>query len=204
MPDLTLFGRYPLPTGPEAMDLPGQLMDTIEAMDIHTVLFATSAGDRDAKYGDIGPGPIVSTTTYPNYVWKRILDAEGNPGWVTLWEDTGWQDFAESAFGPLWSDNGAAWRRKNGRIDINVRVTYDGDPVEGNPVVGGNIADILIMTLPSGARPVQSQEPGHFLASCCGSLTAAVSGNVTATHLYPGGTLANGTGLYCHLNFQGS
>lgn len=202
MPDQTIFGGYPVPVATEAAELPAQMMAFAESIDVHTVLFCTSQGDRDARYSDLPAGAIVSTTTYPSYVWKRVVTVGGELGWVTIHEDTGWQAFSGTAWGPLWSDNAAVWRRSNNRIDINIRATYNGDDVTGNPTNGGNLADILLMTLPSGARPVQSQEPAQWYASTVGNLVAQVGGNVLVTHCYPGGTLSNGTGLYCHLDFR--
>jgi hypothetical protein len=198
MPELTLFGAYPTPTGPEAADLPGQMMAFADALDAHTVLQAAGEGDRDAKYGDLPVGSIVTSTLAPWSVWLRIEAPLGGLTWATIYADTGWQTFAPSAFLTNWTDNGSNWRNKNGQVEINYRATYTGSDVVAG-AAGGNIVDIAMMLLPSGARPVSTQIPSTFYASCCGNVITEVDGDVKLTHLYPGGTLSEGTGLYSHL-----
>lgn len=190
MPDLSIFAKIPFPTGPEAMDAPAQLMALVEAIDPDVVLHATNAGDRDAKYSALPAGSIVTTTLSPWYVWLRT-----STGWVTLYEFADWTAFPGSVWATGWADVASRWSRYNSRIDFYLRATYLGEDVVGNPTNGGNVSDLPIMTLPSQVAPVLGQVPGQFLASTCGNINVAVAGGVTITHLYPGGTLSNGTVL---------
>lgn len=192
MPDLSDFAQIPYPTGPEAMDGPANMMAIVEAIDPNIVLHAVSIGDRDSKYGSLPPGSVVTTTQAPWYVWLRTV-TNGVPGWVTVYEFTDWTEFPSSAWADGWSDVASRWHRHNGRIDFYLRASYNGDDIVGNPTNGGNISDLPVMTLPSQTRPILGQVPIAFLASTTGMLNVPVAGNVTVTHLSPGGTLSSGT-----------
>lgn len=216
MGDVTDFAQIPYPTLVDGPNVSAWLMEMAELLDTRVVLPATSVGDRDSKYGALGPGAIVATTQAPFYVWLRTRISESVLGWATLYEDTGWIDIPSDAWKTDWSDlevsgvKASGYHRLNGRVEVYLRAVYGGTDVIGptgtTPAVAGNqwgnIVDIPVVELPSGARPLKGQVPGMFLASCPGSINITVAGIASITHLWPGGTLATGTVLTYNSNWR--
>lgn len=193
MTDLSVFGKYPIPTGPEAPDAPAQFLRLIEALDEHTILWATNAAERDSLYAGVKPGTIVASTTAPWAVWHKT-----NTGWNSVFEDTGWKPISD-VWGADFDDVGSKYRIKNSLTQVKIRLQYVGSSVTAP--AGGNIDDITLGILPDQAKPIGEQEPSVFVASTCGWITAYVNGDVKITHMISGGTLSTGTVLYSSLSY---
>lgn len=194
MTDTSTYGKYPIPTSPEAPDAPAQFMNLVQALDEHTVLWALNAADRDAEYAAVLPGTIVSSTTAPWSVWQKKTGS----GWNSLYEDTGWVDLAD-VWGADWDDVGTQYRIKNSRTQLSLRLQYTGSDVTSP--ANGNVGDITLGVLPDQAKPIRSQEPSVFLASTAGWIDYYVNGDVKITHMIPTGVLSTGTVLYASHSF---
>lgn len=194
MPNLTLWGDYPYPTGPEDANLPADFMALAEALDIHTVLTATSSADRDSKYAGIPAGALV-TCAAAKTTWLSL----GSGAWTTLYSDSGW---VTSGFTMAtgWSSafSGACKMRRIGAIvNVTVQVEWSGATLVSDSSAG--MADSPMLTL-STNRPSLDQSAIGRAPSTSGTVSlSATTGLMTLKDLHSGSTLPSGQ--YIQTNF---
>ncbi|MFI6986018.1 hypothetical protein ACIBSV_46700 [Embleya sp. NPDC050154] len=85
--DLTTYAQLPVPEDDEADLVPYWLSLLGEKLDTSTVLQATSAYDRDVRYGAGPRGLLVvcNTGSTVNAVWIKT-GGVGDPTWAVIWE----------------------------------------------------------------------------------------------------------------------
>lgn len=140
MPEYTKYANLRYPTGAEANNVPSDLAALAGGVDTHVVLYATDEADRDARFGDVAAGTIVSSTI-SDTIWKCT-----GPGvWIVVGgDDTGWQ--------PVALRSGAAWRTTFEGVARAVGgIVYFGgqyDTTQGS--FWGQASTVTIGTLPNG------------------------------------------------------
>ena len=167
--------------------------------------------------GTPSPTPAPIPPVPPNAIGLAVVavpaaaaapDVQGTPDQAKVCSglmgetDTGWVPFL--SFYPDWLQSNSAYRRgRDGWVQLDIQFQYVGATVPSNST--GNIADInLFQNLPVEARPAHNRVTTSFLASSPGQLFVATNGTAVITHLYPNGSLTNGTLLYATLGYWGS
>lgn len=183
MPDLSAFGGYPSPTGPEAADVPADLLALVSALDAHTVLFATSVSDRNAKYGSVPAGALV---TCPGL--KTIWLALGSGVWSTVYSDSGWST-AGFTWSAGFSDSASRWRQVGPLVEVDLHATYSGADIVASSV--GGVSDVSVVTV--GAPPPVASRPAIFRTSLTsGSGYLSSTGLISLSDLHSLSTLSAG------------
>lgn len=192
MPDINDYSGLPIPLRTETASAPDNFGDFRAALAPHIVLFATSEANRDALYGGVPAGTLVSSTT-TGTVWRRQPDLS----WAVLYADTGWVSLASDSFGPLFTNIACQYRAINDVVNLRIDATYTGDPLSrgGN----GNIANQLVLSLPSAARPSFNATGSYWVeGSTSGDVVVYGSGGVYVATITASDTLATGARVQAH------
>lgn len=135
MPEQTPLAGITIPLWDETDQVPPDMKRSFLEAEKHYVLWATNAADRDAKYGSVSAGTVV-TSTELNATWRKNADGS----WTTVAYDSG---LITSGVVTKGTDTGLrnqwAWER-NGFIYLGVGFDWNGS----SDIGGGNIANILI------------------------------------------------------------
>lgn len=180
IPDTNHYSAARVPTHVEASDLPSALGNFRTDIGPQLVLHATSASNRDAKYGAVPPGTIVSSAE-ANAVWMKTAT-----GWTTIHSDTGWIELSQAVYQPRWTHNGSKYRVLNDRfVELYWSATYNGVQ-QTNIGPAFNIDDEKVMTIPAEIRPNMAQKDWFNTTSHSynGTFVVFNTGSVTCTHLY--------------------
>jgi len=204
MPDTNHFTGLPVPIDGEAADGPAAFAAFRAALGGHTVLSATTSSNRDSLYADAPIGSLCASTI-SNTAWLKT----GTPNvWSVVYSDTGWLTFASSSFSANFTDNGSAYRVQNGRVAIDLRSVYQGDPVGGGGG-SGNISNTPIITLPSNLLPGGTGAAHVPFTLEYGAGTYGFgsvfksSGNVSVAQINPLAALNTGVAVYAYIQFMG-
>lgn len=185
MPDSSTYSALPIPLEGEAADNPSVFAAFRASLEPRIVLFASSEADRNAKYGSVPAGSLVSCTTTPT-LWQKSA-----AGWNVLAHDSGWQSIPTMNSSDF-SNIATRWRLRNGWIEFQLNVTYNGATIT-SPSNGG-IVDVKILDLPVAARP---EGPNHVRGLYAGrygsgALLAAYTGAVWISDYTPNQTIESG------------
>lgn len=195
MPDTNHFTGLPVPLDGEASNGPEDFAAFRAALAGHTVLYATTESNRNALYADAPVGTLCSSTT-SRTVW--IKTALPNT-WDVLYYDSGWVSLSGASWHTEngWTDNGSAYRVVNGLVQLDLRITYNGDDV--TPAATGQVDNIAIINLPSTIQPKRSG--AHVIlpfeyGSAYGTCVAYQStGNLSLATLQPSTTMPSGVAV---------
>ena len=98
------FGGYPVPENADGDSIPQWATLLIADLDIQTVLRATDATDRDAKYVDC-PTSVLCVSTTDQTIWIKVSGA-GTNDWETAFEKPDTTPYWQTGhtYGTQWSD----------------------------------------------------------------------------------------------------
>jgi hypothetical protein len=193
VPDLSTYGEYPTPTGPEAADVPADFLALVTALDSHTVLFADSVADRNSRYSTIEAGAFVTCPSLAT-VWLAL----GSGTWETLYTNTGWLTTGftwESTFANVSS----RIRKVGNSVHVNIVATYSGSDITAP--ANGNITDVPVVTI-ALYRPVTIGLPTVARTTTAfGCAILSTAGVVTLTNLTPTAVLTTGQVFYASFSY---
>lgn len=187
MPIFSKYAQIRTPVPPEANAVPADLAAMVDGFDRLVNLQAVDEADRDARYGDVPAGTLVSLTTRGQLTWKGL---------------DGWQVVSRR---PLWLDNAVAttsdWSpsrnemtvSSSGVVQLHVTAAYEGPTV--NVPADGNIANILVGTIDPQyapvlvAAPMSSTTSGPLVAGSCDSAGTVRVGAVAPNFVMASKTL---------------
>lgn len=150
MPNLSTWGKHPTPTPPEDNKTPADLMALVESLDPHTVQFANSLADRNARFNGLPAGGKVSCAALATE-WMS-LGGSPTTQWYTVSSDTGWVSAGFTYPDSDWvAGSYAQVRSRNGTTEVRAAVQLSGLPITANAF--GDFPTPSVITLPVGFRP---------------------------------------------------
>lgn len=185
MPDTDPWTGIRVPLGNEADVVPADLARMREDFRDLLNLKAVNEADRNARYGDVPSGTLVSSTTTRD-VWKKL-----DTGWKLVSGGDGWNPLAAS-WNPLWEDAGCEYSLDSRMTNVGFRCLYNGPDVVATQY--GHLADITVCTLPLALRPHHA-ETGTWVGNyTSGAVSIYSSGAVVICDAYPlTGLVTDGT-----------
>ena len=191
MPDASTYSGIPVPTGPEAGDVPGSLSALRAALDPQVVLKATSVSDRDTRLSGIPAGTLVSCEALGT-LWQK----KATSGFRTLAEVGTTVTTGVVAAAANFSVSSQWAQRVNGMITIAGVLSYSGSTVTTGS--SGDLSpDISVCTIQSTYLPPAGLlSVGIPCATPLSQLTSEAfinsSGVITLLSLVPNASLTSG------------
>lgn len=141
MPDYSSWGHHPIPTPAEAAEVPADLMALVESLDPHTVQFAASIAERNAKFAGLPAGALVVCRPLKT-IWMSL----GGTAWQTVYSDSGWITLG-FAWAPGFADtnNRSRQRRIGDLVHIDLYADYSGATITAS--AAGGIPDTQIVNI---------------------------------------------------------
>lgn len=203
MPDASTYSGIPVPTGPEAGDVPGSLSALRAALDPQVVLKATSVSDRDTRLSGIPAGTLVSCEALGT-LWQK----KATSGFRTLAEVGTVVTTGVVSASPNFSITSQWAQRVNGMITISAILGYTGTTV----TAGGNSdlsPDVSVCTIQSTFLPPASLLsngvwPSMTLNAMTGQGYIDSGGVVRLGSLTPGQSLSSGLSVRFTATYPGA
>lgn len=197
MPSYLTYSQAPIPTGPEALAGPANLLAMGNTLDTLVVLKAASQANRDTLYANVPAGTLVSCASLKT-VWMKTTTPPTAAAWVVLSEigtavTTGAiTNAADFTISSQWA------QRINGQITLSALLAYSGSTVTAGS--NGDISDVTVCTIQSAFLPVAGLlsvgvTTPMALNNVTGSGFIGSGGTVKLVSLVPGSSLVSGNSV---------
>lgn len=185
----------PYPSTLDAPDGAAQVMALATWADQHGVFYATSSADRDARYGDLPVGALVSSGVTGD-LWQKTGTAST---WIALYSDTGWITTGFTAQ-PNWVASTVRGRQSGSTVEIRGEFTRTGPDLVATST--GSLIDELIVTAPPLLSPSVLAVTGVGRSSnTSGTVQITTDGSINLLDLHSNSAIGNGTTLRLSLTF---